>query len=307
VSILAVGSVALDNVETPFGRVTAALGGSALHFSASASALAPVQLVGVVGSDYPMDRLDFLRERGVDLGGLEVAQGESFQWSGRYTHDLSTAHTLETRLGVFADFHPRIPASFRGAELVFLGNIDPRLQLEVLRQVEAPRLVACDTMNYWIEGSRRDLLEVLHQVDILLVNEAEARQLAGDPNLFRAVRWIREQGPGRVVVKKGEHGAILFDGDDLFFVPGYPLEDVFDPTGAGDAFAGGFLGYLAGQPELTPRVLRNALVHGSVLGSFAVEDFGMGRMTRVTRQEIADRVRAVRAMTTFDLQPLSVP
>lgn len=309
-SILAVGSVALDDVETPFGRVTRALGGSAVHFSAAASVFAPVKVVGVVGNDYPMDRLDFLVQRGVDLSGIEVAEGESFRWSGRYTHDLSTAHTLDTRLGVFADFHPRIPEAFRTPELVFLGNIDPRLQLEVLDQVERPRLVACDTMNYWIEGSRADLLRVLRRVDILLVNEAEVRQLAGDPNLFRAARWVREQGPQRLVVKKGEHGAILFDGDEIFFVPGYPLEDVFDPTGAGDAFAGGFLGYLAGNGEardearpgaIAARTLRNALVHGSVLGSFAVEDFSVGRLSRVSRDEIAARVRAFRTMTHFDL------
>jgi sugar/nucleoside kinase (ribokinase family) len=300
-SILAVGSVALDNVETPFGRVTGALGGSAVHFASAASVFAPVQVVGVVGSDYPMDRLDFLRARGVDLSGIEVAEGESFLWSGRYTHDLATAHTLETRLGVFADFHPRIPEAFRTPELVFLGNIDPRLQLEVLDQVEGARVVACDTMNYWIEGSRAALLDVLARVDVLLVNEAEIRQLAGEPNLLRASRWIREQGPRLVVVKKGEHGAVLFGEDELFFVPGYPLEDVFDPTGAGDAFAGGFLGYLAGNGDLTPRTLRNALVHGSVLGSFAVEDFSVGRLARVTRTEIAERVRAFRAMTHFEL------
>ncbi len=300
-SILAVGSVALDDVETPFGRVTGALGGSAVHFASSASVFAPVQVVGVVGSDYPVERLDFLRERGVDLAGIEVSEGESFRWSGRYTHDLATAHTLETRLGVFADFHPRIPEAFRTPELVFLGNIDPGLQLEVLDQVEGARLVACDTMNYWIEGSRARLLEVLSRVDVLMVNEAEVRQLAGEPNLLRAARWILERGPRRLVVKKGEHGAVLFDGDDIFFVPGYPLEDVFDPTGAGDAFAGGFLGYLAGNGDLTPRTLRNALVHGSVLGSFSVEDFSVGRLARVTRGEIAERVRAFRAMTHFEL------
>jgi sugar/nucleoside kinase (ribokinase family) len=299
-AILAVGSVALDDVETPFGRVQGALGGSAVHFAAAASVFAPVQVVGVVGSDYPLDRLDFLRARGVDLGGLEVTPGESFHWAGRYTHDLATAHTLETRLGVFADFHPRIPEAFRSTEIVFLGNIDPRLQLEVLEQVEAPRLVACDTMNYWIEKSRPALLEVLARVDVLLVNEAEVRQLAGDPNLYRAARWVREQGPGRLVVKKGEHGAILFDGDDIFFLPGYPLENVFDPTGAGDAFAGGFLGYLDGAGTPTPRAFRNALVHGSVLGSFAVEEFSVGRLARVDRREIAERVRALRTMTAFE-------
>jgi phosphoribosylaminoimidazole synthetase len=302
-SILVVGSVALDDVETPFGQVRGALGGSAVHFSAAASLFTPVQVVGVVGSDYPLDRLDFLRARGVDLSGISTVEGESFRWGGRYTHDLATAHTLETRLGVFADFHPEIPDAFRAPEILFLGNIDPRLQLEVLNQVERPRIVACDTMNYWIEGSRAALLDVLARVDILLVNEGEARQLAGDSNLFRACRWILSKGPRRLVVKKGEHGAILFDEDGVFFVPGYPLEDVFDPTGAGDSFAGGFLGYLAGNGPVTPRTLRNALVHGSVLGSFAVEDFSVGRLSRVTRDEIAERARAFRAMTRFELTP----
>jgi len=303
VSILVVGSVALDDVETPFGSVVGALGGSAVHFSAAASLFAPVQVVGVVGQDYPLEKLEFLRARGVDLSGIESVEGESFRWGGRYAHDLSTAITLETRLGVFADFHPRIPEAFRSPEILFLGNIDPRLQLEVLNQVERPRIVACDTMNYWIEGSREALLKVLERVDLLLVNEGEARQLAQDSNLFRACKWIRTQGPQRLVVKKGEHGAILFDDDGVFFVPGYPLEDVFDPTGAGDSFAGGFLGYLAGNGPVTPRTLRNALVHGSVLGSFAVEDFSVGRLSRITRDEIAERARAFRAMTRFELLP----
>lgn len=299
--ILAVGSVALDDVETPFGRVTDALGGSAIHFSAAASIFSKVRVVGVVGDDYPLERLAFLEERGVDLGGIERAEGRSFRWSGRYTHDLGTAHTLDTRLGVFADFHPRVPDAFRHPDILFLGNIDPRLQLEVLGKVERPRIVACDTMNFWIEGSRHDLMAVLEQVDILLVNDAEIRQLAGDPNLVRAAQWVRERGPQRVVVKKGEHGAVLFDDDGVFFLPAYPLEEVFDPTGAGDAFAGGFLGYLEGTEELDARTLRNALVHGSTLGSFAVEDFSTGRLHTVTRAQVARRVREFRAMTHFEL------
>lgn len=299
--ILAVGSVALDDVETPFGSVTDALGGSAVHFSAAASVFGPVGVVGVVGDDYPLDRLDFLRERSVDLSGIEQTAGESFHWAGRYTHDLNTAHTLDTRLGVFADFHPVIPPEARTPDIVFLGNIDPRLQLEVLDQLDGPRIVACDTMNFWIEGSRADFLKVLERVDILLVNDAEVRQLAGDPNLVRAARWVRDHGPSRVVVKKGEHGAALFDDSGVFFVPAFPLEEVFDPTGAGDAFAGGFLGYLQGTTELTPRVLRNALVHGSALGSFAVEGFSVGRLEVVTRAEVAQRVRDFRAMTHFEL------
>lgn len=300
-SILAVGSVALDDVETPFGRVEGALGGSAVHFSAAASLFGPVGVVGVVGEDFPLAELGFLEARGVDLSGIEVRSGESFRWSGRYLHDLNVAETLDTQLGVFADFRPRVPEAFRSPEILFLGNIDPRLQAAVLDQVDRPRIVAADTMNYWIEGRRRELLEVLERVDVLLVNDGEARQLADDPNLVRAARWIRERGPARVVVKKGEHGAVLFDDEQVFFVPGFPLEEVYDPTGAGDAFAGGFLGYLCGNGEQGPRVLRNALVHGSALGSFAVQDFSVGRLASVTRAEVAARVREFRAMTHFEL------
>lgn len=241
-SLLVVGSIALDTVETPFGRVVDAVGGSATYFSASASHFHPVQLVGVVGSDFPIEALERLAERGVDLSGLERQSGESFRWSGVYGYDLNERETRETRLGVFAEFRPRIPEQFRKAEWVFLGNIDPELQLEVLEQVERPRFVACDTMNFWIEGKREALLEVLARVDLLLVNDSEARQLSGDHNLLRAVRWIQAHGPKLVAVKKGEDGAGLYTPDMIFFAPGYPLEEVFDPTGAGDAFAGGFMG-----------------------------------------------------------------
>lgn len=300
-SILVVGSVALDGVETPFGEVDEEVGGSAVHFSAAASLLAPVQMVGVVGDDYPMDRLDFLRERGADLSGIETAEGPSFRWKGRYNYDLSSRETLDTQLGVFADFHPRIPEGFRSPDVLFLGNIHPELQLEVLSTVERPRLVACDTMNFWIEGNRDALLEVLGQVDVLIVNDGEIRQLADHHNIFRAARWVQERGPGRVVVKKGEHGAVLFDGDALFFVPGYPLEEVFDPTGAGDAFAGGFLGSLARTREIDSGALRRAAVVGSATGSFAVEDFGIGRLARATGDEVAARVREFRRMTHFEV------
>jgi sugar/nucleoside kinase (ribokinase family) len=300
--ILAVGSVALDDVETPFGRVEDAVGGSVVHFSAAASLFAPVRVVGVVGSDYPLERLGFLRNRGVDLSGIERAEGESFRWAGRYTHDLSAPETLETRLGVFAEFHPRIPEAFRAPELLFLGNIDPVVQWEVLEQVERPRLVACDTMNYWIDGSRNALLRLLERVDILIVNDGEIRQLAGDANLVRAARWVRERGPSRVVVKKGEHGALLFDGEEVFFVPGYPLEEVFDPTGAGDAFAGGFLGALAARGDgMSSGALRRAMVMGSVTGSLAVEEFSVERLARADRGEVAARAREFRRMTHFEL------
>lgn len=300
-SILVVGSVALDTVETPFGRADEALGGSATFFSAAASLFGPVQLVGVVGDDYPVEALDFLSERGVDLSGLEQAQGESFRWSGVYSFDLNSRETLETRLGVFADFDPKIPEEFRDAEWVFLGNIDPELQLGVLDQVRSPRFVACDTMNLWIEIKRDRVLDLLKRVDLLLVNDAEARQLSGDHNLARAARWIMDQGPRYLIIKKGEHGAMLFTPQSVFFAPGFPLEEVFDPTGAGDAFAGGFMGHLAQCGRVDDGDLRRAVIYGSVLGSFAVEKFSVERFKELTADEIEDRVRAFREMTVFEL------
>jgi sugar/nucleoside kinase (ribokinase family) len=303
VSILVVGSVALDTVHTPFGTVTDAVGGSAVHFAAAASLFAPVQVVAVVGDDYPHRELDFLLERGVDLSGIEARPGESFRWAGRYGYDLSSRETLETRLGVFAEFHPLIPEAFTEPDLLFLGNIDPLLQLEVLDRVGGTRLVACDSMNYWITSRRAELLRLLERVDVLFANDEEVRQLANEPNLVTASRWVQARGPRRVVVKKAEHGAILFDGDQIFFVPGYPLEDLRDPTGAGDSFAGGFLGYLHGIADLNMGSFRRAAVFGTALGSFAVEDFGVGRLSRLTREEVASRVRQLREMTQFDEHP----
>jgi sugar/nucleoside kinase (ribokinase family) len=300
-SLLVVGSVALDTVETPFGRAEDALGGSATFFSAAASLFCPVQLVGVVGDDYPVDALRFLSDRGVDLTGLEHAAGESFRWSGAYSYDLSSRETLETRLGVFADFQPKIPEQFRDAEWVFLGNIDPELQIRVLDQVHRPRLVACDTMNLWIDIKRTRLLELLERVDLLLVNDSEARQLSGQFNLARAARFILDRGPRYLIIKKGEHGAILFTPSSVFFAPGYPLEEVFDPTGAGDAFAGGFMGHLAQGGRADEADLRRAMIYGSTLGSFAVERFSIERFKDLTGEEIEERVRSFREMTTFEL------
>ena len=299
-SLLVVGSVALDSIETPFGKVTDAVGGSATFFSAAASLFCPVQLVGVVGDDYPRDQLAFLRARGVDMSGVETASGESFRWSGVYSYDLNSRETLETRLGVFADFKPRIPKPFRNADWLFLGNIDPTLQLEVMQQVDKPKLVACDTMNFWIEGRNEALLELLGHVDLLMVNDGEARQLSGEHNLLRAARWIQSRGPSIVIVKKGEHGAILFARDFIFFAPGYPLEEIFDPTGAGDAFAGGFMGYLARAGVLDAVHLRRAMIYGSAMGSFAVERFGVDRLVDLTTEEIQERVRMFREFTAFE-------
>jgi sugar/nucleoside kinase (ribokinase family) len=265
-TVLVVGSVALDSVETPFGKADDVLGGSATFFSSAASLLTPVQLVGVVGSDYPIEKLEPLRARGVDLAGLERADGPSFRWRGRYHHDLNSAETLETQLGVFSRFSPKIPEQFRNAPFVFLGNIDPRLQLEVLKQVEKPKLVACDTMNFWIQSRRTDLIALLEHVDLVTLNDGEARQLTEKVNLVQAAKWIMDHGPTTVIIKKGEHGAFMFKGDSIFFAPAFPLESVFDPTGAGDSFAGGFIGYLARTGDLSEANMRRAVMYGSAMG-----------------------------------------
>jgi sugar/nucleoside kinase (ribokinase family) len=288
-SILAVGSLAYDSVETPFGTCDEALGGSAVYFSLAASLFTEVRLVGVVGEDFDESHIALLRERGVDLAGLERVPGRTFRWAGRYGYDLNTRETLNTELNVFEHFRPNIPASFRDSRLVFLGNIDPNLQLDVLRQVPGARLSACDTMNYWIEKRRADLDRLLKRVDILIINDDEARQLSGTPNLRRSASAIRAMGPSYVVIKKGEHGALLFGADDIFFAPALPLEDIVDPTGAGDAFAGGFLGYLASREQLAAGDSRRAVIYGCVLGSFCVEAFGVDRLATLTREEIEAR------------------
>jgi sugar/nucleoside kinase (ribokinase family) len=277
------------------------LGGSGTFFSASASHLAPVQLVGVIGTDYPVDDLRrVLAKRPIDLSGLECADGASFRWRGRYRHDLNMAETLETHLGVFSNFRPKIPEAFRSAPFVFLGNIDPRLQLEVLEQVAKPKLVACDTMNFWIESRRPDLMALLEQVDLITLNDAEARQLTDEFNLVRAARWIMAHGPRHVVIKKGEHGAFMFTHENIFFAPAYPLESVFDPTGAGDSFAGGFMGYLARTGDLSEQNMRRAVVYGSAMGSFAVEKFSIDRLLEITPEDIRRRVADFHRLVVFE-------
>src|SRR6201994_1557860 len=286
-SVLCVGSGALDSVETPFGKADNVLGGSGNFFSASASHFAPVQLVGVIGSDYPIADLESkFANRPIALSGVERAEGNSFRWRGRYRHDLNSAETLETHLGVFSNFKPKIPEQFKSAPFVFLGNIDPRLQLDVLTQVDKPKLVACDTMNFWIESRRPDLLKLLERVDLITLNDAEARQLTEEFNLVKAAKWIMNHGPKHVIIKKGEHGAFMFTESTIFFAPAYPLESVFDPTGAGDSFAGGFMGYLARSGDLSEANLRRAVVYGSALGSFAVEKFSIDRLFEITTKDI---------------------
>jgi sugar/nucleoside kinase (ribokinase family) len=302
-SLLVVGSIALDSVATPFGETADAPGGSAVFFAAAGALLHPVQVVGVVGSDYPLGVLKTLERRGVDLAGVEQVEGESFRWKAKYSYDLSSRETLDTRLGVFAHFRPKIPAGFQSARYVFLGNIDPGLQLGVLDQVTEPTLVACDTMNYWINSKRELLLELLRHIDILMVNDTEARELSGDWNIYRAAQWILQNGPKRVVIKQGEHGALLVDADGTFKVPAYPLQEVFDPTGAGDSFAGGFMAYLGRTGDHSRAGLRRAMVYGSAMGSFAVEAFGIQGFDEVTQADVRARVRAFKDLVHFDLDP----
>jgi len=302
VGLLVVGSIALDSVATPFGQTADAPGGSAVFFAAAGAVLhTPVQVVGVVGSDYPMVALEALGARGVNLSGVEQMPGESFRWKAKYSYDLSSRETLETRLGVFAQFRPKLPAEFRDARYVFLGNIDPELQLGVLDQVKSPTLVACDTMNYWIHSKRDLLVELLRHIDIVMVNDSEARELSGDWNIYRAAQWILARGPKMTVIKQGEHGALLVNQDGTFKVPAYPLQEVFDPTGAGDAFAGGFMAHLASTEDLSPANLRRAMVYGAALGSFAVEAFGVQGLEGVTRADVRARVRAFKELVHFEV------
>jgi sugar/nucleoside kinase (ribokinase family) len=291
--LVVVGSVALDDVETPFGRVREALGGSATYFSYCASFFTRVRLVATVGEDFPEQHLRLLEGRGVDLGGLQVARGRTFRWSGQYGYDLNEARTLDTQLNVFADFKPRLADDLRRAPYLFLANIDPELQLDVLGQMERrPRLVALDTMNFWIQGKRDALVRVLAQVDVVTINDGEARQLAREPNLVKAARVIAGMGPRTVVVKRGEYGALMVSNGAFFIVPAYPLESVYDPTGAGDTFAGGFMGYLAAQDRIDDATVRRAVVYGSVMASFTVEDFSLNRLARLCPEEIAERYAA---------------
>jgi sugar/nucleoside kinase (ribokinase family) len=296
-SLVVVGSVALDSIFTPFGETADALGGSAVYFSVAASLLHPVKVVGVVGKDYPLAELERLGTRGIDWSGVEHADGESFRWKGKYSYDLQSRETLETRLGVFADFQPKLPSAFRSAKYLFLGNIDPELQLGVLQQIERPELVVCDTMNYWIKSKKDALLALLGRVDVLMVNDGEARELSGDWNIHRAARWILAHGPKRVVIKQGEYGALLMASNRTFYAPAFPLEEVFDPTGAGDAFAGGFMGYIARTRDADDENLRRAMVYGAAMGSYAVAHFGIRGFDTVGLDDVERRVRAFRDLT----------
>jgi len=300
-AVLVVGSVAFDDLEMPQGTFDGVLGGAATYSSLAASLYAPVRIVGVVGDDFPAEHVELLRGRGIDTTGLERVAGKTFRWRGRYSADLSSRTTLDTQLNVFADFHPKIPAAHRSTPFVLLGNIHPQLQLEVVQQVERPRLVAADTMNLWIGSEPKALGELLKKVDLLIINDEEARELSGVQNLCKAAKDIHKRGPRQLIIKRGEHGALLFDEHGIFFVPAYPLEEVHDPTGAGDSFAGGLIGYLArlGGPASSPHTMRKAMFHAAAMGSFCVEEVGPRRIERLVQADLSKRLDLFRALVDF--------
>jgi len=300
VKLLVVGSVALDSVKTPFGQEDDVLGGSASFFATAASYFTEVSVIAVVGEDFPELHLAFLRQRGIDVTGLERRPGKTFRWRGEYSYQLNEAKTIATHLNVFETFRPVVPESHREPEMLFLANIDPELQRTVLEQVRRPRLVACDTMNFWIDGKRPELLRLLKDVDILIINDGEARALAGDPNLVTVARTIQAAGPTTLIIKRGEYGVIMFSKDRVFAVPAFPLEQVKDPTGAGDCFAGGFMGYLSSTGNLGDEALRRAVVAGSVMASYAVESFSLDRLRLLDYKDIEARFKAFKGMTFFE-------
>jgi len=299
-SLLVVGSIAFDSVKTPFGKVEEAIGGSAVYFSLSAGFFNDINLVAVVGKDFPEHEIAFLNTRNVDTQGLQRVDGKTFRWKGEYSFELNEAHTLETHLNVFENFTPEIPDSYRDAEYMFLANIDPELQWSVLQQVKSPDFVGMDTMNFWIGRKREALMEVLKKVNILTINDGEARQLTEEANLVKAARKILSYGPKILIIKRGEYGALMFNGASIFSAPAYPLETVFDPTGAGDSFAGGFMGYLSNVQNVNEETLRRAMIFGSVMASFNVEDFSINRLRSLKYKEIERRFRMFKDLTHFE-------
>jgi len=301
-SLLVVGSVAFDAIETPFGKVDRTVGGAASYFSLAASHFVPVRLVGIVGEDFTERDEAIFRGRKIDLSGLEHVPGKSFFWSGRYSQNMNERTTLATELNVFAEFRPKLPGSYRDSSFVFLGNIDPTLQHSVLKQVRGkPKAVGLDTMNFWIDRTPSELRETLKHVQILTINDDETRQLTGEHNLFRAARHVFKMGPKTLIIKRGENGAVMVHKDFIFSVPAFPLEEVRDPTGAGDTFAGGFMGYLASKGRITEQTLRSAMVYGSVLASFTVEQFGVERLASVKHREVVARAKEFVRITSFKL------
>ena len=298
-SILVVGSVALDTVETPFGRVEEALGGSATYFAVAASFFIRINLVAIMGDDFPKDYLNLLKRRSIDLRGLEIKKGKTFYWKGRYGSDPNERETLSLCLNVFEDFYPQLPSDYRSSDYAFLANIDPNLHLKILKQLIVSKLIAGDTMNIWIEKERKALLQVLRKVGIFILNDSESKMLTGENNLIKAGRTILSLGPKIVIIKKGEHGVLLFSKSDYFAAPAYPVESLCDPTGAGDSFAGGFLGYLDKNGRVDEGTLRKAVIYGSIMASYAVEGFSLDRLKRVTEKDIEGRYREFESLTCF--------
>lgn len=299
-SVLIVGSVALDTIKTPFGSVKEALGGSAIYASYAASFFSPVKVVGVVGDDFPKKYLQQLAKRNIDISGIEIKEGKTFRWSGWYDYDLHHAHTISTELNVFSKFSPKIPEHFKKVGYVFLANIDPDLQLSVLKQVNRPKIVVADTMNYWIENKFLSLKKVIKKTNIMLVNDGEARQITKKFNLLEASREILKQGADIIIIKKGEHGCLMVKGKEIFCAPAFPLEVISDPTGAGDSFAGGFVGYLSRERKITTQTIRKAIIWGSVIASFNVEGFGLERLFSLTYREINKRYQQFKKLVHFE-------
>jgi sugar/nucleoside kinase (ribokinase family) len=298
-SVVVVGTVAFDSIETPLGSAERILGGSASYFALGASFFAPVRVVGVIGQDFPQEYIELLTARGIDIAGIKKEPGETFHWRGRYHEDINVRDTLELHLNVLAGFVPELPEAYREAEYLFLGNIDPVMQMAVLNQIRRVKLVACDTMDHWIRESGEELRKVLRRVETLVINDSEAKLLSGHNNIVRAARAIMQMGPKMVLVKRGEYGVLQFGDSSIFATPAYPLEEVFDPTGAGDSFAGGFLGQLARSGDHSARGIRRAIVYGSVVASFTVEDFGVRRLTRVSLADIEERYAKFLQLTDF--------
>ncbi|MBN1353582.1 MAG: sugar kinase [Candidatus Omnitrophica bacterium] len=298
-SILVVGSVALDTIKTPFGREKDVLGGSATYFSISAGLFGCVRLVAVVGNDFPKRYVSFLKKKGIDVRGLAVKTGKTFRWEGEYGWDFADPRTISTRLNVFSDFDPVIPEEYKKSEYVFLANIDPELQMKVLGQMTRPKFVACDTMNYWIENKRKHLTRLLGKIDLFFLNESEAKELTGCSSIIRAARGILKMGPKRIIIKKGEHGSLLFSENSVFSTPAFLLESICDPTGAGDTFAGGVMGYLSTQKTVNDKSIKRAIAYGGVMATFAVEDFSLMRLASVKKTDIKKRFENFRRLTSF--------
>ena len=302
--LVIVGTVAFDAIETPFGKTDKILGGAATYIGLAASQFnVDGAIVSIVGGDFPKEYLRMLQENGMDISGLEIVEdGKTFFWSGKYHNDMNTRDTLITDLNVLADFNPVVPENYRDAEVVMLGNLHPLVQLGVIEQMDAPKLIVLDTMNFWMNSTLGELMQVIAKVDVITINDEEARQLSGEYSLIKAAHKIMEMGPEYVVIKKGEHGALLFSEDDVFFAPALPLEEVFDPTGAGDTFAGGFTGYLAKTGDYSYDNMKNAIINGSALASFCVEKFGLERLLKLSNGEVHQRLQQFKSLTQFDIK-----